>query len=135
VLPLVVLAARPRLSRLGPPPTRELQLLRGVPFLSPLPQPALEALASRLERVEVGPGAEVVRTGEVGDRFYVLAQGELRVNAPGAEPRTLRPGDYFGEIALLHDVPRTATVTALAAADLRALDRDDFLAAVTLHHA
>jgi MFS family permease len=130
VLPAVALAAWPRLAGLAPPASRELGLLRRVPFLAALSQPALEALAARLERLTVQPSSAVVRVGDVGDRFYVVADGELEVDLPGAVPRTLAAGDYFGEIALLHDVPRTATVTARTAALVLALERDDFLAAV-----
>jgi hypothetical protein len=131
VFPVVAVASWRRLARLAPPPSRELGLLRRVPFLATLPQPVLERLASQLGRVEVGPGTAVVRVGEAGDRFYLVAEGELAVDVAGAEPRRLGPGDYFGEIALLHDVPRTATVTALAKTELRALERDDFLSAVS----
>jgi MFS family permease len=130
VLPAVALAAWPRLAGLAPPASRELGLLRRVPFLAALSQPALEALAARLERLTVQPSSAVVRVGDVGDRFYVVADGELEVDLHGAVPRTLAAGDYFGEIALLHDVPRTATVTARTAALVLALERDDFLAAV-----
>lgn len=131
VLPVVALTAWRRLARLAPPPSRELGLLRGVPFLAGLPQPAMERLASRLQLVTVQPATAVVRVGEAGDRFYVVADGELRVDAAGTDPRQLRQGDFFGEIALLHDVPRTATVTAVVPTELLALERDDFLAAVS----
>jgi MFS family permease len=131
VFPVAALASWRQLGRLAPPASAELDLLRRVPFLATLPQPVLERLAGRLERVEVEPGAAVVRLGEPGDRFYLVAGGELTVAVAGVEPRQLGAGDYFGEIALLHDVPRTATVTAATRADLRALGRDDFLAAVT----
>jgi CRP-like cAMP-binding protein len=81
----------------------------------------------------VAPGEVVVRAGESGDRFYVVADGELEIT--NGVQRKAAAGDFFGEIALLRDVPRTATVRATAPSHLYALDRDDFLAAVTGHSA
>jgi len=72
----------------------------------------------------------VVAEGERGDRYYVIRDGELEVSADGKPLRVLGAGDGFGEIALLRDVPRTATVTATRRSDLLAIDRDDFLEAV-----
>jgi putative flippase GtrA len=109
----------------------DVDLLRGIPFLAPLPAPTLEALAGRLERVRVPAGATIVRRGERGDRFYVVAEGEVEVTADGRAPSVEGRGGYFGEIALLRDVPRTATVTARTDAELLALEGADFVAAVT----
>lgn len=81
--------------------------------------------------MEVPVGTAITRGGDAGDRFYLVAGGTLAVTV-GAEPRReLGPGSYFGEIALLRNVPRTATVTALTDCRLLALDRDAFLQAVT----
>lgn len=114
-------------------PERELRLLRGLPMFAPLPGATLEHLAHSLREVRVGPGEEVVREGEEGDRFYVVASGELEVSAEGQVLTKLGAGDYFGEIALLRAVPRTATVVAQSDAQLFTLDRDEFVAAVTGH--
>jgi CRP-like cAMP-binding protein len=80
----------------------------------------------------VEAGEEIVREGEPGDRYYVVADGELEVSADGAAMRTLGRGEGFGEIALLRSVRRTATVTARTAARLYTLDREPFLAAVAV---
>jgi CRP-like cAMP-binding protein len=74
-----------------------------------------------------------VSQGEAGDRFYVIAEGRATVEIDGAETRELGPGDFFGEIALLRDVSRTATVRAHKPLRLYTLERDEFIAAVTGH--
>jgi len=108
-----------------------LELLRSVSLLSPLPERILERLARALVRVELAEGDVVIREGEPGDLFYVVESGGLTVSKDGRFVASLGPGDYVGEIALLRDVPRTATVTATAPTVLQALDRQHFLPAVT----
>ena len=112
-------------------PTRELELLRRVPFFASLPELAIERLARSAERETARPGETVVAQGDPGERFFVVVDGELQVAVDGADVATLEEGDYFGEIALLRDIPRTATVRARRESALLALDRDDFLNAVT----
>jgi MFS family permease len=114
-------------------PKAELALVDSVPMFAPLSIAAKEHLAARLVEVPVAPGEVVIRTGDVGDRFYVVADGELEITN-GAQA-TAGPGDFFGEIALIRDVPRTATVRAKTPSVLYALEREDFLAAVTGHSA
>jgi MFS family permease len=113
-------------------PAQELAVIESVPMFAPLPVVAKEHLAATLAPVCVAPGEVVIREGEVGDRFYIIASGELEVLAPGVH-ETAGEGDYFGEIALIRDVPRTATVRAVAESQLYAMERNDFLAAVTSH--
>jgi CRP-like cAMP-binding protein len=108
-----------------------LELLRGVSLLSLLPGPTLERLARRLIRVEAAEGETVIRQGDPGDRFYVIESGELEVSKDGRFVATLGPGDFAGEIALLRDVPRTATVKATRPTVLQALERTVFIPAVT----
>ncbi len=103
-------------------------LLRGVPLLGVLPEPVLEFLATSASSVSVPGGEAVVREGEPGDLFYVIAEGEVEILG-----RRFGPGESFGEIALLREVPRTATVTAVTDVSLLALERDVFLPAVTGH--
>jgi MFS family permease len=114
-------------------PERELELLRANRIFAPLPLATAEQLARRLAPVRLGAGELVFRQGEPGERFYLVAEGEVDVEVDGRPAAPLGPGDSFGEIALLRDVPRTATVSARSDALLYALERDDFLAAITGH--
>jgi MFS family permease len=135
ILPLLTLVVWRRLveiDRRAPGPTAELALVESVPMLAPLSLAAKEHLATTLIPVSVAAGEVVLREGDVGDRFYIVAEGEFEVVAEDLRV-TAHPGDHFGEIALLRDVPRTATVRAVVASKLYALERPDFLAAVTGH--
>jgi MFS family permease len=117
-------------------PVRELGVLRLNPIFVPLPAPQLEAVARRTRWVTLRTGEVLIREGDAGDRFYVLESGELRVTIKGAFLRvTDGPGEGIGEIALMSNVPRTATVTATVPCVLLALERDDFLTVVTGHDA
>jgi len=134
LLPLLVVPAWPRLTaidRAASIPTERLELLLGNPIFAPLPPPTLEQLAESLEEVRVTAGEEVVRQGEPGDRFYLVKEGTLEVSVDHKPVQTLGSGEAFGEIALLRDVPRTATVKARSDAVLYALDRNAFIPAVT----
>lgn len=119
--------------RSAAPEASELRILASVPIFAPLPGMSLEHLAGRLVPLRLEPGTVVVREGDTGDRFYMLVEGEVEVSEDGRTLSTLGSGGYFGEIALLRDLPRTATVTAKTPVVLYALDREDFLAAVTGH--
>jgi hypothetical protein len=133
-VPMVVLVRRRTLTRLEsgvPVAQRELGLVRAHAAFAPLPLALQETLADRLAPVHVAAGDTVVRQGDPGERFFLIAAGELAVEVDGTFRGSMGPGDGFGEIALLRDVPRTATVTAVTPADLAALDRAAFLAAVT----
>jgi MFS family permease len=133
LLPLVVIPAWPRLNaidRAAQVPVERLEILRANPIFAPLPGSTLEQLAGALDDVRATPAEEIVRQGEPGDRFYLIKEGTLDVYIDGKPVQSLGTGDSFGEIALLRDVPRTATVTARTEAALYALDRRHFLAAV-----
>ena len=117
-------------------PVRELALLRETPVFAPLPGPQLENAARRTRWVTVEPRQVLIRQGDRGDRYYVLVSGRMRVAIDGRPVRdVVDRGEGIGEIALLDDVPRTATVTALDPCVLLALERADFLEAVTGHEA
>jgi MFS family permease len=134
MLPLLVIPVWPQLTgmdRAARIPEEQLDLLRSSQIFAPLPPPTLERLAESLNEVPIEPGLVVVRQGETGDRFYLVRDGTLEVSINGRQVQTLGPGDSFGEIALLRDVPRTASVIAQSEGVLYALDRDTFIPAVT----
>jgi MFS family permease len=137
-LTILVLLCWPGLRRIDAAtaaPARELALLDGVPMFAPLPLAAKEQVARSLVPVSYPAGREIVREGETGDRFYIVAAGHAAVTRAGQLLRELNPGDYFGEIALLRDIPRTATVTAGEELELYALERAAFIDAATGHAA
>jgi MFS family permease len=136
-VPALTIALWPRLVRIdaeaAAPAADRLELLRGTPIFAPLPGGSLESLARSLIPLEVREGDVIIREGEEGDRFYLVSEGRVDISAKGAYVSTVGPGEPLGEIALLRDVPRTATCTALTAVKLYALTREDFLSAVTSH--
>jgi MFS family permease len=134
ILPLLTIAAYRRLVEIDKTvaPAPELELLEEVPMFSPLSIAAKERVAASLVRLSVPSGQLVIRAGDTGDRFYIVDDGEFDIEGGGFHS-TAHRADYFGEIALLRDVPRTASVAAAVDSHLFALQRDDFLAAVTGH--
>jgi MFS family permease len=134
LLPVLAIAGFRRMRALDElaAPTRQQLLVDDVPMFVPLSLAAKERLAAKLLPVDVPSGATIVRAGDVGDRFYIVDSGTVRIGLDGGEKEG-GAGEYFGEIALLRDVARTATVTAATPTRLYALERADFLAAVTGH--
>lgn len=112
-------------------PDEQLALLREIPMFRPLGMTAFEHLAGSMTRVTFPAGAPLMRQGDAGDAYYVLASGEAAVVQDGREVRRIEAGDGCGEIALLRDVPRTATVEARTPIEAYRLERDAFLEAVT----
>jgi CRP-like cAMP-binding protein len=100
--------------------------LRRAPLFSSLARGDLVELAKATEDMEVEAGKVLARQGELGQEFFVVVEGEVSVSKDGQEVRTLGPGDFFGEIALLEDVRRTATVTATSPLRFFVLTRQGF---------
>jgi hypothetical protein len=133
---VVVLAVSRKLlavDRSAPVPHVQIELLRRVPIFSCLSGPALEGIAHQLVPQSAGAGEVVIREGDRGDRYYLIADGTLRVSRGGIEVATIGRGQGFGEIALLNDSPRTASVTAEGDVLLYALDKEPFVLVLTGH--
>jgi CRP-like cAMP-binding protein len=134
--PLAVLASLPALKRLDARMRvrdADIEILRGVGMLRALPAATIEQLAARLHHTEFAPGETVFEQDERGDRFYVVESGEAEVVRDGHLVKTLVESDCFGEIALLQQRLRTATVRASTRQPLRvsALQCSTYLTAVT----
>ncbi|HKD93860.1 MAG TPA: MFS transporter [Gaiellaceae bacterium] len=136
LLPILLVFLWPSLRRVDAEAViaeEPLALLRRIEIFAELPEPVLERLAAEATPISVEADQVVVSRGEVGNHFYAIASGKAAVEREDGTTRELVPGDFFGEIALLRDVPRTATVRALEPLRLYALERDEFLTAVTGH--
>ncbi|MGH8245148.1 MAG: cyclic nucleotide-binding domain-containing protein [Gammaproteobacteria bacterium] len=135
-LPVVMILAWRRfnlLSASAHAPERELALLAGISFFEPLPRPVLEHLARRLGSFRMPAGARVFEQGDRGDRFYVVATGLVDILKDSRQVAQIGPGGYFGEIALLSDVPRQASARIHSDCELLTLEGEEFVAAVTGH--
>lgn len=133
-LPLLGLVAWVRIRRLddrATVPGPAFAVLSALPFLAALPQRALEQLSWGAMILDHPTDAVIIQEGASGDLFFVVLEGEVSVSQSGREIRRLGAGDGFGEIALLRATPRTATVVARSPVRLAAVERDDFLLAVT----
>jgi MFS family permease len=131
VATLLVAPVLLRADRIDPERIRRLRALRAVPMFAPLAAPVLERLAEDSVSLDAAAGEPIVSEGEVGDHFYVIVSGTTDVTVRGRHIRRLGPGDSFGEIALIHDVARTATVRAHGLVALLAIERRAFLDALT----
>jgi MFS family permease len=134
ILPVLALVTAPLVRRADSAavvPHRQLELLRGVPMFSPLTMTAVEQIAGGLVEEQHEAGVVVIRQGDAGDSWYLVADGAVDVAHDGRHVRQLGVGEGFGEIALLSDRPRTATVITAATTTLYRLPRPVFLEAVT----
>ncbi|UUZ58015.1 cyclic nucleotide-binding domain-containing protein [Nocardioides sp. B-3] len=110
-----------------------LHLLEAIDIFAPLPLGAVETLARAAESLRFGAGETIVREGDAASLFFIIESGRVQVTQGLRALRAEGPGEFFGEIGLLRDVPRTATITAPEDTVVRVIDRDDFLRAVTGH--
>jgi MFS family permease len=136
ILPVAAALAWTRLRRLdegGPAAARRVELLRGQALFAPLSLATIEHLAGSLEPVTFEAGAWLMREGEPGDRYVLIDSGEAEVSRFGETIDQLGPGDGAGEIALINDIPRTASVRAVTSVEAFALGHDDFVEAVSGH--
>lgn len=115
------------LDRTGVLAAGRIKLLRALPLFAPLPANDLERLALASDRCAAEAGEQLIEQGAHGDCFYAVESGRYEVVKDGRPVALLGPGDFFGEIALLHDVPRTASVTCVEAGELVVLERDPFV--------
>ena len=131
--PIVVLLTTRQLLRTDATatiPVVEMGLLRNLEIFARLPAAPLETLAREASYTTVEPGAEIIHEGDEGDRYYAIVHGTVAVTINAIEVARLSDGDGFGEIALLHDSPRTATVTATTDTALFGVNREAFLTAM-----
>ena len=116
-------------------PVVQIRLLRATSLFGSLPGPVLESLARGSEMIEFARGTTIIHQGEPGHHYFVVARGTVEIRVDGARVRSIGRPAGFGEIALLENRPRTATVTTIGPASVLAIERTQFLAAVTGHDA
>lgn len=136
ILPIVAILAWPAIRRLpegGIAAVRRVELIRAQPLFMPLSLATVEHLAASLVPVAFEEGAWLMREGEPGRVFLLIDTGEIEISQDGQVLNTRGPGAGVGEIALLHHVPRTASVRALGPVEAFSLDQEAFLEAVTGH--
>ena len=114
-------------------PHVEIRLLQSIPLFSRLPAPQLEGLARALKPTDYAAGETVMCEGEEGDFYCAVVEGEVEVSHAGHTVGRLTRGEGFGEIALIEDVPRTATVTAVEPTEVYCLEKEPFILALTGH--
>ena len=134
ILPLLALASSQGVLRaddIALVPARQLQLLRGIEMLAPLPITTIEQVADSLTRLHFEPGEILMLAGDPGDRFILIDDGTVGVEQAGVTLRHIGAGGYVGEIALLRGIPRTATVRAIGEVHAFGLDSQSFISAVT----
>jgi len=119
-----------RLDMTMPAPGEGVGLLRRLAMFAPLPLAVIELLATDLKPHDFAPGTAAVREGETGDLFYLIVAGSATVDVGGKPGPSLGAGDCFGEIALLRNIPRVATVVADQSLHTLALEREAFLIAI-----
>jgi MFS family permease len=130
LLPALALVSLPRLRSIDEhsEPLAELcSLFSHIALFAPLPPTTIEKLATCCSVVDISAGSVIIREGDPGDRFYGIVGGEVEVRRGGIVQRMLGAGGYFGEIALLRDINRTATVVAVSDVHLATLDTSQFL--------
>ena len=132
-LPALALVLLPRLRTIddhSEPLPELLSLISNIALLAPLPPTMLEKLAARCSSAEMPAGCVIVTEGDEGELFYAIVEGHVEVRRGGITQRTLGPGDYFGEIALVRNTKRTATVVAMSDVRVATLGTPDFLDAL-----
>jgi len=138
ILPIAAILTWPLLRKVdegGPAGAGRVELLRADPLFAPLSLATVEHLASCLVPVSFEDGAWLMREGDPGREYLLIDAGAVQVSQSGRVVRTQGPGDGVGEIALLHNVPRTASVQAVGPVSAYSLDQDAFLEAVSGHAA
>jgi hypothetical protein len=128
---LVAVPALRALDRSGVLAAERIRVLHGLDLFAPLSPPQIERLALSSGVHEAETGERLIEQGDIGDRFYAVRSGRYEVDIDGSQVALLGPGDYFGEIALLRDVPRTASVTSMDDGELLVLEREPFLLAMS----
>ncbi len=133
IMPVAIIATWSRVRRVDEEavvPAKELSVLRGIPMFARLPLTALERLAEGMRSVVYAPTSDIVREGENGDAYLIVDSGRVEVSQGGRAVNELGPGEGFGEIALLHAVPRTATVRAMVPTTIYSITCNDFHEAI-----